>query len=353
MVYINGIGSVSIQAEEKPEFPIWGAENYLRCVEPDFAKYIAPIVSRRMSKIIKRSIVSSLLCLRDAEIEMPDAIISGTGLGCIEETEKFLRSMITQKEQFLQPTHFIQSTHNTISSQIALNLKCYNYNNTYSHLGISFESALLDGFIQIKTEQINNALVGGFDEMTPDYRFMLSKVGFWKQEPFTIQDMRKAKTAGTVAGEGCSSLLLSQEKTANSYAKIEDVSIFHNPKNTQVTTEFIIDFLKKNNTDISEMDAVMLGLNGDLTNDQVYNAIYDTFYDKAVCKPTPFIFKHLSGDYFTSSGFGSIMCAQILKDNRFSKLLYRHYHPTIPVKKVLFHNHYNNVSHALILLSSC
>lgn len=349
MVYINGIGSVSVQSEDKLEFPNWGEENYLRCVEPDFAKFISPVVSRRMSKIIKRSIVSSLLCLKDADIEQPEAIISGTGLGCIEDTEKFLRTMISQNEAFLQPTHFIQSTHNTISSQIAMNLKCYNYNNTYSHLGNSFESALFDGFLQIKTNQINNALVGGFDEMTPDYKYMLSKVGFWKTDPFSIKDMRDATSSGSVAGEGCASLLLSNEKTANSYAKIEDVLLFHTPNSVQNITEKIFDFLKRNNTDISEIDAIMLGLNGDMENDKVY----DNVYVGPLAKPTPFIFKHLSGEYFTSSGFGAIMTAKIIKNNRYSNLLYRKYHPTNPIRKVLFHNHYKNISHTLILFSKC
>lgn len=349
MVYINGIGSVSIQSDDILGFPDWGEENYLRCKEPDFVKFISPVVSRRMSKIIKRSIVSSLICLQDAGIEQPEAIISGTGLGCIEDTEKFLRTMISQNEAFLQPTHFIQSTHNTISSQIAMNLKCYNYNNTYSHLGNSFESALFDGFLQIKTNQINNALVGGFDEMTPDYKFMLSKVGFWKSEPFSILDMRDPKTPGSVAGEGCSSLLLTNEKKENSYAKIDDISLFHSPNSQQFITDKILDFLNKNHTDISEIDAIMMGINGDIDNDMVYNNVYVG----PLSKPTPFIFKHLSGEYFTSAGFGAIMCAKILKNNRLSNLLYRKYHPTNPIRKILFHNHYKNVSHALILFSKC
>lgn len=349
MVYINGVGSVSVQSEDKLEFPNWGEDNYLRCIEPDFAKFISPIVSRRMSKIIKRSIVSSLLCLQNAEIDLPEAIISGTGLGCIEDTEKFLRTMISQNEEFLQPTHFIQSTHNTISSQIAMNLKCYHYNNTYSHLGNSFESALFDGFLQIKTHQINNALVGGYDEMTPDYKFMLSKVGFWKNEPFSINDMREAKTPGSIAGEGCASLLISNELNQNSYAQINDISLFHNPISNQNIRNNIIEFLNRNNTDISEIDAIMLGLNGDVENDKVY----DNVYVGPLAKPTPFIFKHLSGEYFTSSSFGAIMTARIIKNYRYSNLLYRKYHPTNPIRKVLFHNHYKNVSHALILFSKC
>jgi 3-oxoacyl-[acyl-carrier-protein] synthase II len=349
MVYINGVGSVSIQNSIVPEFPDWGNSNYLRCQEPEFSKFISPVVSRRMSRIIKRSIVSSLMCLQDAQCEMPDAIISGTGLGCMEETEKFLLSMIEQKEQFLQPTHFIQSTHNTISSQIAMFLKCYNYNNTYSHLGTSFESALLDAFLQISSNQFQNALVGGFDEMTPDYKNMLSKIGYLKNEPYSFEDIRKAKTPGSILGEGSNSIFISSEKNEHSYAEIIDIKIMHSPRNETHIGDTILEFLEKNDTDVSEINAVMLGLNGDLENDLVYEKIYVDI----LSKPTPFIYKHLSGEYYTSAAFGLVMMANLIQNNRFSAKFYKKHHPTNPLKKVLFHNHFQNKSHSFILLEKC
>ena len=114
MVYINGIGSISIQGLEKPELPDWGKDNYLRCSEPDFSKYTSPILSRRMSKIIKRSIVASKLCLEDANVEMPDTIISGTGLGCIEETEKWTGYTLYRRnrEAFIPPCQRVKKLSN-------------------------------------------------------------------------------------------------------------------------------------------------------------------------------------------------------------------------------------------------
>ena len=49
--------------------------------------------------------------------------------------------MATFGENCLKPSLFMQSTHNTIGSLIGIVLKCHGYNNTYSHEGISFESA--------------------------------------------------------------------------------------------------------------------------------------------------------------------------------------------------------------------
>ncbi|MBO7366117.1 MAG: beta-ketoacyl synthase chain length factor, partial [Bacteroidales bacterium] len=73
----------------------------------------------------------------------------------------------------LSPTSFMQSTHNTVSSMIAIHLGCHGYNATYSHTGASLESALLDAWLQISLGDIDTALVGRFDEEAP----LFSKVG--------------------------------------------------------------------------------------------------------------------------------------------------------------------------------
>jgi 3-oxoacyl-[acyl-carrier-protein] synthase II len=165
-VYIQGLGNISIQntfGQTGFPQPVCYKDPYVRCIDPDFKNFISAIDARRMSKLIKRAIITAKAAIADSEIEMPDAIISGTGLGSIDDTEKFLNAMIDNNEKFLQPTYFIQSTHNTISSQIAINLKCYGHNNTFVHGGISFECALAEALMLFKDKRINSALVGGYD----------------------------------------------------------------------------------------------------------------------------------------------------------------------------------------------
>ena len=91
---------------------------------------------------------------------MPDAVIAGTGLGCLEDTEKFLGSIYTLQEHLLNPTPFINSTHNTIAGAIALAIKCHGYNATYTHRGFSFESALLDA-LMLASENPEAAILAG------------------------------------------------------------------------------------------------------------------------------------------------------------------------------------------------
>ena len=74
------------------------------------------------------------------------------------------------------------ATHNTIASLIAIRLGCHGYNATYSHRGRSFESALQDAATQIALGDLDNALVGWFDEMTPNLSASLLSQGIEPKE---------------------------------------------------------------------------------------------------------------------------------------------------------------------------
>ncbi len=150
----------------------------LRHPDPDYTGMFPVMEARRMSQLMKRALAVSKQALALSDVTVPDAIVTGTGLGCIANTEQFLRPLLGLSDAPLRPTHFMQSTHNTISSLIAIKLGCHGYNATYSQGGISFESALLDAFLQLRLRMVDTALVGAFEEMTPDYAAMLEKTGW-------------------------------------------------------------------------------------------------------------------------------------------------------------------------------
>ena len=125
---------------------------------------IPPLVSRRLSGVLRRALLTSLVTLKRADIEQPQAIITGTAMGCVDETEKFLRELANDGEGSLKPTNFIHSTHNTISSLIAIHTHCHSYNSTYAHGQRSLESALTDAWLQIALGDLETALVGWHDE---------------------------------------------------------------------------------------------------------------------------------------------------------------------------------------------
>lgn len=140
--------------------------------------YVKPLEARRMGKIMKSSLLSSLKALRQAGIEQPDAIITGTALGCLENSELLLRQMVDEGETMLKPTYFMQSTHNTISSNIAIRLGCHGYNITYTQDQASFDWAIRDAELLLKSGKCKTVLVGCHDESTPLYRQLMQRLGY-------------------------------------------------------------------------------------------------------------------------------------------------------------------------------
>ena len=198
--------------------PIPLSEPLTRSREADYKQFIPPLEARRMGKILKRAIATAKTATAQAGIETPEAIITGTGLGCIENTEIFLDALCRQGEDQMMPTRFMNSTHNTISSIVAINLQAHGYNATYAHNTVSFQSALKDAFMQLRRNKIGNAMVCAHDEMTPSYHALLCKGGYLKDKHAT---------------ECAVSMVLANENNGNALCEVADVRILYRPTDAE------------------------------------------------------------------------------------------------------------------------
>ena len=143
----------------------------------ELKEYVSPMQTRRMGKLMKAATLSSLKALKEAGVECPDAIITGTAYGMLEPREKFLLDMTEHGEETLSPTLFMQSTHNTIGSAIAIRTKCHGYNITYTQGEKSLEWALRDARRLIETGKAKVVLVGVHDESTELFRGFMKRLG--------------------------------------------------------------------------------------------------------------------------------------------------------------------------------
>lgn len=143
----------------------------------DIRKYVKPLEARRMGKIMKCSLLSSLEALQQAGIEVPDSIITGTAYGCLENSERLMEQIKEEGEGMLKPTFFMQSTHNTIGSNIAIKTHCHGYNVTYTQESHSLEWAIRDAELLLRSGKVKNVLVGCHDESTPLFNTLLEKSG--------------------------------------------------------------------------------------------------------------------------------------------------------------------------------
>ncbi len=168
-------------------------------------------IRRRMSGIVKMGVSSGIESLLDFEpFGNVDAIITGTWIGCISDSEKFLKSISYEDYSTISPTPFINSTFNTVGAQIALLRSLHCYNNTFVNRFHSFEDGVIDAQLKINSGESQSVLVGVFDEITPTSKNILCRLKLFKWRRI---------------GEGAVFLILTGNRFHCSVAEITDISI--------------------------------------------------------------------------------------------------------------------------------
>ncbi|WP_348799548.1 beta-ketoacyl synthase chain length factor [Flavobacterium adhaerens] len=351
-IYINGLGCISTQKTFDTVFLEEAVINEVDTImpihQPVYKDFISPIASRRMAKGVKNGIVASALALKEANLETVDAIITGTGMGCIEDSEKFLKSILENNEEFLTPTSFIQSTHNTVGGQIALGMQCKAYNLTYVNGAVSFESALIDAKMMIEEEEASSILVGGIEE-TADYTMSLFRLaGFIKDENQNGKSFLGSTTKGAVLGEGAIFFAVEKEASKSTIASVLDVEISNILEIDEVENK-VISFLATNNFGVKDLDAVILGYNGDVDSDLYYKKLHEVTFAN-----TPQIYyKHLSGEFDTASAFGLWVGTKIFQTQDIPEIVQLNRITKDSYKTILLYNQRNGKDHSFTLISRC
>jgi 3-oxoacyl-[acyl-carrier-protein] synthase II len=318
----------------------------LKAIEPDYKAFIDPKQIRRMSHVIKMGVAAAQDCINKSGVENPGAIITGTAFGCLEDTISFLTRIIEMQEEMLPPTAFIQSTHNTVAAQIALMLKCYNYNNTFVHKGVSFENALIDSLMMLNENEAENILVGGIDELTDASFTILTRLGLYKRKPISNLSLFENESKGTIGGEGAAFFLLSDKSSVDNLAELIAVKTFYRPSGNESVEKQIVNFLASHALQINDVDLIITGKNSDIKNDAVYNHLSNSLFTNTLQAN----YKHLCGEYPTSPSFALWLAANCIKNKEVPALIAT---KNIQPKKILIYNHYQNIYHSLMLVSAC
>ena len=346
--YILSAKQISLQqplTEAWMQEPIAYDVPFARSIDPSFKEYVSPIEARRMGKIMKRALATSKEALKEAGLDTVDAIITGTGYGCVENTEFFLDALSNDGEQMLKPTYFMQSTHNTISSLVAIQTKNHGYNVTYAHKGISFDCALQDAWWQFQLGKIDTALVGGHDEMTETFYHILKKGGVMGQddeicgesavsvvlskavEPVETplhNESAPRQAQGpqllTAALRHCEASFREDGRSnpeTKPLCQLTGFQLLHQPTMTTLQ-ENIANLLQNAGKTLADVDYILTGISGNHSNDEAYlKEARLLFGDKPLLK-----YKHLFGESFTSSGLGLYVAAQCLKAGRVPAALF-------------------------------
>lgn len=297
-IYIKGLAQISIQrplCDDWMQNGVAHNEAYVRADDPNFRGFLAPLEARRMGRLLKRAAVVAETALKEGTTTCPDAIFSGTGLGCVESTEKFLETLCREGEHLLSPAHFMQSTHNTISSLIAIRTHCHGANTTFSHKTFSFEQALHEAIMSLRLAECCNALVGGYDEVTTSYYTLLRRAGY----------------VGHPQQVACSETAMAALISTEREGAVARLDAFQTGQATQEgeSATRLKDFLDNCGISPDDIDAVVTGHNGVASNDGRYAALC------MACLPgiPQLPYKQLFGENYTVSALAFYVAARMLQ----------------------------------------
>lgn len=156
--------------------------SYVSADEPDYKEVITDANSRRrMGRLLKMAVWCGLKSLVGVPSERVAGIITSTGAGFMKDTISFGSSIFDREETLLNPSPFMQSTFNTASGYIALIRKIHAYNTTYVQQADGFAASLVDAAMLLDDAGEGNvALVGAFDEVTPEVDVIRQRLGLYR-----------------------------------------------------------------------------------------------------------------------------------------------------------------------------
>lgn len=156
--------------------------SYVSADEPDYKEVITDANSRRrMGRLLKMAVWCGLKSLDGVPSERVAGIITSTGAGFMKDTISFGSSIFDREETLLNPSPFMQSTFNTASGYIALIRKIHAYNTTYVQQADGFAASLVDAAMLLDDAGEGNvALVGAFDEITPEVDVIRQRLGLYR-----------------------------------------------------------------------------------------------------------------------------------------------------------------------------
>lgn len=336
----------TLGAQKWPENTVLSENSCLKVIEPVYKEYIPPTMLRRMSRLVKFSLVSAFDCLNQVDPNSIDAIITTTGLGCIDDTGVFLKQMHENGETLMNPTAFIRSTHNAVGGQIALikGLRIPNY--TYSQKETSFETGLIDAIMMLEEEEVKNVLLGGFDELTPLSLKLWKQMGCLAEKELDKNNLKKASNSGVILGEGAGFFVLSAKEGSSHSSELVDVEIHRTA--IPDCNHLLKEFLAKHNLHSCDINLLLLGLDGTPNTKNLVPLLNSDFENSIVAAS-----KHCSGSFDTDTSFALWMAHTAIQNGRIDEATYLQGDKNQKIERVLIVNSSRLNSYSFILLTKC
>jgi hypothetical protein len=168
-------------------------------------------------------------------------------------------------------------------------------------------------------------------------------LGTYKRWPLSNLNLFSTESSGTIGGEGAVFFLLTDKSSTDNLAELTAIKTLYKPKDIEAG---ITAFLAENSLKIDDIDLVITGKNGDTRNDEVYKQM-GLLNNVSLAN-----YKHLCGEYPTSSSFALWLAANMIKKGIVPDAVTEKKTKDTQPKKILVYNHYQNKYHSLMLISA-
>lgn len=258
-------------------------------------------------------------------IEDGGAVCLGTGWGELGNTADFLEDMIDPEKLAPKPTHFINSVHNSLASEIAIDFQALEANHTFTHGAISFETALAESIRMLWRRRARCVLLAGVDKLTPYLLPAGFGLGSWRlgRGPLAPMETSPDGPHGTLPGEGAAAFVLvrgEEDLKDERFARIAAVHVrpLRSEDIIRIDAEkeksFIETTLDRCGLSLAAIDLALSGANGDPALDATYRRVFDAISASAGRPLCHGVYKHGCGEFATASALGLILAIHAVQE---------------------------------------
>jgi 3-oxoacyl-(acyl-carrier-protein) synthase len=289
------------------------------------------------------------------------AVCLGTGFGELGETWLFLENLVRLEEREPKPTRFANSVHNSLASQVAINLGLKGENHTLTQGPISFELALWQASVLLQTGRARHVLVCGVDELTPFLGVIGVECGFWgKEENPDLQEMeRSGNNHRPCPGEGAAAFVLGLRSAVPVKGllpclpaiKVQPLELPEGQIIDPVAElRFIKDALADKGVSLGDLDLMILGANCAGQLETLYQPTLQHIFQAAKKEIGIISYKTFWGEFSTAPALGLGLAVDILRTGKIPPWVIPEKKPPPVLKHILMYQVSPLGFHSLCLL---
>ncbi|HPA20812.1 MAG TPA: beta-ketoacyl-[acyl-carrier-protein] synthase family protein [Verrucomicrobiae bacterium] len=305
-----GAGGARVSAFSVPVASPATTTRVCACGEFGAEQFIEPAKRRRLSRLQQLTLVAARRSLAPELLAgvAPERICVaiGTGLGALADTAAFLENMILKDERAPRPAAFTGSVHNSLASQVAIEMNLAGPNFTPVPRGIPFETALWQATTEIGAGRADLALVGAADELNQYQLAAGMRWGWWDEASPEIRPL---------PGEGGAVFTLGPiENKSAPLASVSAIRIGRGENvEAEAQAEWICETLARAGIAAGEVDALLTGTIGLRATDEYCRVLGAALSRRAGREVLRLDYQRCCGEHHSASAFGFLTAIGLVR----------------------------------------